>query len=99
MMTSDWNRHARAEFDEAADYYERQSVGLGDRFIGQIEATVARALLNPLMPRCSYRECRKLKADKFPYVVIYRIKESRLEILSVMHTSRHPDYWKSRIKP
>ncbi len=96
-MILDWDREARAEFDDATDYYEEQADGLGDRFIGQIEATTARILINPLMPRCFYGECRKVKADKFPYVVIYRVKGELLQIIAVMHTSRHPDSWKSRL--
>lgn len=97
-MILDWDREARAEFDDATDYYEEQADGLGDRFIGQIEAVTARILINPLMPRCFYRECRKVKADKFPYVLIYRVKDERIQIIAVMHTSRRPDYWKSRLR-
>jgi toxin ParE1/3/4 len=97
-MILDWHREALAEFGEAAHYYDEQVDDLGDRFAGQIEASAARIRINPLMPRCFYRECRKVKADKFPYLVIYRVKNDVVQILAVMHTSRHPDYWKSRLK-
>lgn len=97
-MILDWHREALAEFREAANYYDEQVDHLGDRFVGQIEAGTARVLINPLMPRCFYRECRKVKADKFPYLVIYRVKNDVVQVLAIMHTSRHPDYWKSRLK-
>lgn len=97
-MILDWHREALAEFREAAHYYDDQVDHLGDRFAGQIEASAARILINPLMPRCFFRECRKVKADKFPYMVIYRVKGEWLQIIAVMHTSRHPGYWKSRLK-
>lgn len=94
-----WYGEAEDEFTDAAHYYDQQDAGLGDRFVGQIQAAVARILDNPLMARRFDHECRKVKADKFPYVVIYLAEDERIYILSVMHTSRHPDYWKSRIKP
>ena len=49
------------------------------------------------MQRCFYRECRRVKADKFPYWVIYRVKDDIVQILAIMHTSRHPGYWKLRL--
>lgn len=43
------------------------------------------------MPRCFDGECRKVKADKFPHMVIYLVDGERIQIISVMPTSRHPD--------
>ncbi len=70
-MTVTWNREANEEFVAAASYYDHQDEGLGERFVMYIQAAVARICGNPLMPRCFDDECRKVKADKFPYVVIY----------------------------
>ena len=42
------------------------------------------------MPRCFEADCRKVKADKFPYLVIYQVKEDQLQILDVAHMSRRP---------
>lgn len=33
------------------------------------------------MPRCFDGECRKVKTDKFPYLIIYRVKDEQLQIL------------------
>ena len=46
-MTLIWNDEAEAEFSDAADYYEQQGVGLGDRFASHIEVTIARILMQP----------------------------------------------------
>ncbi len=97
-MTLIWNGDAEGEFSDAAAYYDQQDDGLGDRFAAHIQATIARILSNPFLPRCFDDECRKVKADKFPYMVIYLVEGERVQIISVMHTSRHPDYWKSRLK-
>lgn len=97
-MTFIWNAEAEEEFSDAADYYDRQDDGLGDRFIAHIQIVLARIHSNPLMVRCFDDECRKVKADKFPYLVIYLVVGEQIQIISVMHTSRRPDYWKSRLK-
>ena len=38
------------------------------------------------------------KVDKFPCVVIYELVEDQVIIMAVMHTSRRPRYWDSRLK-
>lgn len=97
-MTLHWHSEAQIEFEEAAIYYEEQVEGLGERFVTRIEAAAARVLTNPLMPRCFDGECRKVKTDKFPYLIIYRVKNEELQILAIAHTSRRPGYWKERAK-
>jgi toxin ParE1/3/4 len=96
-MILDWHPGAEAEFLDAAKYYGQQDGGLGNRFALLVEATAERLLLNPQMRRCFYRECRRVKAEKFPYLIIYRLKGELLQIVAVMHTSRRPGYWKDRI--
>lgn len=95
-MTLDWHQVARAEFDAATDYYEEQADGLGDRFISLIEAATARITTYPLMAACFYRDCRRVRTEIFPYLIIYRMKGELIQIIAVMHTSRRPGYWKSR---
>lgn len=69
--------------------------GLGERFVTRIEAAAARVLTNPLMPRCFDGECRKVKTDKFPDLIIYREKNEPLQILAIAHPSRRPRYWRA----
>ncbi|MBX3742384.1 MAG: hypothetical protein KF712_15460 [Akkermansiaceae bacterium] len=46
MLT--WHEATEEEYTSAAIYYERQVEDLGERFIGQVEATVARVMSAPL---------------------------------------------------
>ncbi|MDA0806829.1 MAG: type II toxin-antitoxin system RelE/ParE family toxin [Planctomycetota bacterium] len=39
---------------------------------------------------------RHIVLQKFPYVVVYRVLESVVEIVAVAHEKRRPGYWKSR---
>ncbi len=95
-MMLGWEDEAKAEFKAAAYYYENQSDGLGDRFTTQIETVLSRILKNPTMSRCFDGRFRKIKAETFPYLVVYEVKDGQVQIMAVMHTSRRPDNWRKR---
>ena len=40
---------------------------------------------------------RLAQIPKFSYVVLYRLTGDIIEVLAVMHTSRDPQTWQSRI--
>lgn len=97
-MRIDWHEEAQEEYGDSAAYYELQAEDLGERFVIRMESAVARIFAAPLMPRCFEGECRKVRVEKFPYSIIYRVKGDELQILAVMHAKRAPGYWKSRMK-
>jgi plasmid stabilization system protein ParE len=35
---------------------------------------------------------------RLPYGIVYRLREETVEIVAVMHLSREPQYWVSRIQ-
>ena len=39
---------------------------------------------------------RHLILQKFPYVVVYRVLDSAVEVVAVAHERRRPGYWKQR---
>ena len=98
MMAISWHSDAAEEFAEAAAYYEEQDIGLGERFIVHTESAVAKLLSAPLLPRCFDGEFRKVRLDKFPFAVIYRVGQEAIQVIALMHLSRRPGYWKKRIK-
>ena len=92
-----YNRAARREYDEAADWYEQQQAGLGERFT---EAVQAELDIISVMPRChgvEIKGVRKAKVQGFPYCIYYREEANRVRIISVFHTSRDPQIWQNRV--
>lgn len=88
---------AEREFDEAFDYYERQLPGLGDRFLDNVTRTVELICRMPTVAACIFLDARRRSLNRFPYVVIYRVVNDTVQVISVFHTSRNPDIWKSRV--
>jgi plasmid stabilization system protein ParE len=87
---------ARAEFDEAFDWYERRQPGLGVRFVAEVQACVERVTANPLGFAVVHRDVREALVNDFPFAVYFRVLPARVQIVSVFHTSRNPIIWKRR---
>lgn len=88
---------ARAEFDEAFDWYERQQPGLGVRFADHVQRVFESIAAMPELHATVYRDVRKVLVKPFPYSVIYRIRGERVVVLAVFHGKRDPNTWKSRV--
>lgn len=88
---------AADELREALQWYGRTSARAPDRLLAEYAAHVAKICHSPESIRFVYREFRRLNLDRFPYAIIYRIREHEIFIIAVMHERRPPDYWKRRI--
>lgn len=87
---------ARAEFDEAFDWYEQQGTGLGVEFMDQVQAVFDQISALPELRPAIYRDVRKALVDKFAYSVFYRVGTERVIVLAVFHNKRNPAIGRSR---
>jgi len=83
---------------DAWTWYEDQEVGLGDRFLVAVNATVVRASRWPNAGTPVLRDDRdevierRVPTNGFPYAVRYRVLAERLVVMAVLHQHRHPDH-------
>lgn len=104
-MTLDWNEHpeARDEFLDAHDRYLGIDDGrLGDEFADEAEAAAELILQWPDAPppyrgRQSEPMIRSWHLGKFPYRLVYAIRDSEVFVLAYAHEGRRPDYWAHRL--
>lgn len=92
--------HPAAKFErfEAAAYYKQQRQELGDSYFEDYQKTMERILKFPDRYKVALEpDIRKLAFDLFPYHVIYRFIDSKIQVLAVAHQSRRPNYWHNRI--
>ena len=66
---------AEGEMLEAAQFYEDQAVGLGDRFLDEVEGCVELLLDRPHIGRL-VGEFRRFPLRKFPFTLIYMIEDN-----------------------
>jgi len=88
---------ADKEFDLAVEYYESCQSGLGLEFAEEVYATIARITEYPEVWSPMSRNTRRCLTNRFPYGIIYRIKNNNLHIIAVANLHRQPDYWKERV--
>jgi len=89
---------ARAELTDAISYYNTQSEGLGYEFAAEIKRTLGRIAQYPDAWFKLSKRTRRCRTNRFPYGVIYQIREDTLLIVAIMHLSREPESWKSRLR-
>jgi plasmid stabilization system protein ParE len=89
---------AEAEFLDAISFYNTQSEGLGYEFAAEVNRTIQRTIQYPEAWTKLSKRTRRCRTNRFPYGVIYQVREETLLIVAVMHLSRKPETWKDRLK-
>ena len=97
-MEIDFLPPAKSELTEAISYYNAQSEGLGYEFAAEMKRTLERILQYPDAWSKISNRTRRCRTNRFPYGVIYQVRKETLLIVAVMHLSREPETWKSRLK-
>ncbi len=69
-MRVEFHPEALAEFRAAAEYYETQQTGLGERFANAVEAAVAHIVAAPDSWRIIENDIRRCLTKVFPYAVL-----------------------------
>ena len=89
---------AQQELDEAYNWYEMQSAGLGRQLISEVLVAAKRISRFPESCHEIATDIRRCLVSRFPYALIYRIDGNELFVLAVMHQHRKPSYWQERMK-
>lgn len=87
---------AEEELNEAAGYYARARPGLGDAFLAEIHRAVEALLAAPLAGAVVEGDVRWWLVKRFPYSVLYRIRDDHVRILAIAHQKRRSFYWRRR---
>ncbi len=96
MNRFSFHRLARRELDEAAQYYEAESPGLGSKYLDAVEACVRGVVEFPAAGAVIRDHVRRKLVHGFPYAVLYREIPGRVRILAIMNLKRRPMYWAGR---
>lgn len=88
---------AQSELDDVIGYYEVQERGLGTEFLDEILETFKRIKLNPDAWALFSKRTRRCLVRRFPYGIIYQIRDNKILIIAIAHLHRKPEYWKDRM--
>ena len=87
---------ARADLMEAWQFYEKQSAGLGTKFLDSIFADI------DTLPNCAgihrvVNGSHRHLATKFPFAIYYRIENRVIRVRAVLDCRRDPHWIKGRL--
>lgn len=94
-MRVEWLRAALANLDEEAEYIARDNPAAARRMVRAIRDSIERLAHYPAMGRPGrVAGTRELVVARTPYIIPYRVRADRVEILRVFHGRRK---WPSRL--
>lgn len=94
----EFHDEASVEYDAAFDWYLERSPDAARDFDAAVNRALADIASAPQRWAAGLHSTRRYLLRRFPYILIYRERESDIQIVAVAHTSRKPGYWKKRIR-
>jgi plasmid stabilization system protein ParE len=90
------------ELAAAVLWYEARRQGLGTEFLDEVQATLPLVAERPRsFPRLqdvdATLEIRRALLARFPYALVFLVREDEVRVLAVAHAKRRPGYWLSRV--
>lgn len=76
---------------------EALTPGLGDRFLDRLHEVLNRIEVAPEMYAEVWRTVRAARLRRFRHIVYYVVLADRVEVIAVIHGSRDPSAWQSRV--
>lgn len=91
---------ALEELDESAGWFDERHPGLGERFVTEARATVARIAAAPesCTPVRGAPGVRSARVKDFRFRVYFVERSALVRIVAISHDSRRPRYWMKRIR-
>lgn len=88
---------ARADLKEAKAFYRHRSPLAAVAFAQAIDAAIARIAEAPLRyPIGEHDTHEHVLPWRFPYTVVYRLRDNLVIVIAVAHHSREAGYWQNR---
>jgi len=88
---------AEAEYLESIAFFEMQKAGLGASFLADFESIIFKVCAAPHQYKIEMEpDIRQVRLSQFPFSILYRERESVVEILAIPHHRRRPQYWLER---
>lgn len=78
-------------------WYEERRIGLGEEFLGCVDACIEAICRMPEMYVKVHQEYRRALVRRFPYALFFEYSVSTVTVYCVFHTSQHQDKWRRRL--
>jgi plasmid stabilization system protein ParE len=99
MYSVDAHPDVYAELEHSRAWYEERADNLGTEFLDEVDRAIGTVRDAPTMWPFQHedRGIRRYLVHRFPYGVVYRLRNLTIQVIAVMHLRRHPHYWRGRV--
>jgi toxin ParE1/3/4 len=96
-MKLKFHPEARSDLREGKAFYRHRSPLAAVAFANHIAAALSRIVEAPLRYPLGEHDTREhVLSSRFPYTIIYRVRNNLVVIVAIAHHSREPRYWHHR---
>jgi plasmid stabilization system protein ParE len=88
---------ALAELKSAVAWYLEKNETAALNFAAEVDRAVELVIASPRSWPSGEHGTQKFVLQRFPFAIVYREKESAVQILAIAHGHRRPGYWKERL--
>jgi toxin ParE1/3/4 len=88
---------ALAELRSALAWYLDRNEIAALKFVAELDRAIDLVVESPRRWPIGEHATRKFILQHFPYAIVYREKDSSVQLLAVAHGHRRPGYWKERL--
>ncbi len=88
---------AQQDVDEAYSWYEDRRPGLGEEFLGCVDACIRAICRMPELHAKVHEEYRRALVRRFPYAIFYEYTGGKVTVYCIFHASQDPKKWRYRL--
>ena len=88
---------AEQDLKNSRNYYNEQKENLGNEFVADVKTTVKRIEENPLQFPKYKKEIRKANTNRFPFAILFFVKDTLVNIFAIFNFSRNPQNISKRL--
>jgi plasmid stabilization system protein ParE len=92
----EFHPEAIAEARDAREWYAERSSVAGDAFMAELDVAIDAICRSPHRWTTHLHHTRCYLMKRFPYMVVYRVTDEKLQVVAVAHGKRKPGYWRRR---
>jgi len=89
---------ALLEAKEARNWYAERSANAALRFISELDRAIEQVAQHPTRWPEHLHGTRRYLLRRFPYLLVYRVRNEVIEVIACQHGRRRPGYWRARVE-
>ncbi len=85
------------DLEDGYAWYEKRRPGLGEEFLSCVDACFEGIRRDPERHERIFEDYRRALVRRFPYAVFYEHSKTAVTVYAILHTSRSPAKWRTRL--